>query len=81
MTPNIEHLLRLARRGYSPGSSGGEYRANQIVNNLLDGFVILDGKAQDGIAELVDLLATNNSARHEIREQLDGPSDETIFYD
>ena len=55
---NLEHLLRLAKRGGYGGSSGGERRARLIVDCLMENVSNLDGNAVSGIAELLVLLET-----------------------
>lgn len=70
MTRNLEHLLSLARRGKNPGASSGEQRAFSIVSAIVENFVALDGRAQDGVHELVELIASDNGSRHDIKDMI-----------
>lgn len=56
MTKNLEHFVRLAKRGQSPAASGGEARAWAIAQALLEHAPGLDETATAGIGELANLI-------------------------
>lgn len=53
---SLNHLLTIARRGKSPGSSTGEKQCRALVLAILDNVVGLDGSATNGVPALIRLV-------------------------
>lgn len=56
MSEELEHLLRLAKRGQGDGASGGEKRINAIVETLLDHGFGNDDRAIAGVIQLTQAI-------------------------
>jgi hypothetical protein len=54
----LDHFIRLATRGASPGASGGEKRAFRLAKCLVEDLPGLDGRAIAGMAEFARLVMT-----------------------
>jgi len=55
----LEHLLTLARKGKGVGSSESEKRARTLVLCVIENAIGLDGKATQGVGDLIDLVQAN----------------------
>jgi hypothetical protein len=56
MSPELEHLLTLARAGHHGHASGVERQARKLVRSVLQNAIGLDGQATDGVTQLIHLV-------------------------
>lgn len=53
---DLEHFVRLAKRGKYPAASGGENRARRLAVAFLDNLPGLDGSALLGAMEFAEMV-------------------------
>jgi len=67
-TEQLDHFIRLARRGAGPGASGGERRANQLAVAMVEALPGLDAEAVTGMLQFAQLNYENSTLARELLE-------------